>query len=485
MNKKREQDKQCYRDPYRIAEDLLTDKFMHIPEVSDDKAFGPEERDGAAFTLVYWQGDFYRWQDGCYYRISDSDMRATVTQHMQGLKDRAEDDTQDVRITTGNVNNVLLCLKAKIHIPSDREANSWADCREKVGIYSIAFNNGILLYYPHEADPHPVLAKPTPHFFNVVKLLYGYDPEARCNTWLVFLDDVMQGDQGYVKLLQQWCGYLLRPDLREHKFLMCPGEGANGKGVLSEVVEAFVGVDNCSHVSLARFSDPFALYGTLGRLVNITSESSHLIDNEGESLLKAYVAGDRFTFERKFKDPIHAVPTAKVMISTNSLPRFNDKTQGIWRRILLVPFGKTIPESAQIKGLAQEIIKTELPGIFNWALQGLASLNKENGFSVPRNNSELLEDYRRDSDPTRAFLTENYTYSPNALGVPCKDVYAEYKTYCDENGCRPTSSRNFGQQVRRIFPEITRGRPGSGNSRPWIYEGLVAVTSQTSQGTLI
>jgi putative DNA primase/helicase len=281
-------------------------------------------------------------------------------------------------------------------------------------------------------------------------------------------------------LLQQWCGYLFRPDLREQKFLLCTGEGANGKGVFFEVVQALVGEENCSQVGLSRFNSPFALYETLGKVVNLTNESSHIIEDESENVLKSIVAGDRFTFERKFKEAVSAKPTAKIMIATNSLPRFNDKTLGIWRRILLIPFDKTIAEENQIKHFA-DLLKEELPGILNWALEGLRKLDNAGRFTIPNSHAEFIEQYRRDSDPTRAFLLENYTTSPNGEDIGCTELYNAYKKFCEENGFHFMSNSTFGQQVRRIFPEIDKIRTGPRGNRENVYRGLVSCVSQVSQ----
>jgi len=165
------------------------------------------------------------------------------------------------------------------------------------------------------------------------------------------------------------------------------------------------------------------------------------------------------------------------MIATNAPPRFNDKTEGIWRRILYVPFDRVIPDELQKKNLAEQL-KGELPGILNWALGGLQKLNDASGFVIPEKTKELLEEYRRDSDPARAFLLEKYTFSPDAWGVNCTELYNEYKQYCVENGCRPMGNRLFGRQVRRVFPKIKRGRPGGRDDREWVYQGLVSQVSQ-------
>lgn len=458
-------------DPYNLALSFLND-YVHV----DGDMLGKHQ---SYFTVRKWRGEYYVWRDGRYRRVSDDTVRANITHWLQlNQTTRPGGAPVNLRVTGTLVSNVLLNMDPLILIRETCELNSWLDDQEHPRV--ILVRNGLLSLGGLDRGEAPVLMQHTPAYFSLTCLPFDYDPAGNCPTWRAFLADIMQDDAELIDLLQQWVGYLFRPDLRAQKFLLCVGEGANGKGVFFEVVQALVGTENCSQVGLARFGNPFALYATLGKVVNATNESSHIIEEEAESILKSFVAGDRFTFERKFRDPVQAVPTAKVMISTNALPRFTDKTMGIWRRILLVPFEKTIPEESQVKNLAGEIIATELPGVFNWALEGLRKLHRM-GFTLPDKSKGLLEEYRRDADPARAFLLENYLYSPNAYGVECNTLYGEYKTWCESNGCYALSNRQFGKQVRRVFPGVDRERPGSGDSRPWIYRGLVAITSQTSQ----
>lgn len=452
-----------YTDSDYIAGGLLNSDFVYDP--------GGKSLQGGAYTLRSWRGDFYIWQEGRYIRTSNDEMQRIITQHIQTLNESAiVDREQQIAITSQRINNVMLCLKGRIGIVEQTELGSWPDGREKL-ITTIAVKNGLLML--DRKGGQPVLTKHTPDYFTFTKLPYGYDPEAKCERWEDFLNDVMLGREEYMLLLKQWAGYLFRPDLREQKFILCCGEGANGKGVFFEVIGALVGAENCSEVPLTRFSQRFALYGTLGKVVNMTNESSHIIADEAETMLKSYVAGDRFTFERKFREPLNnVVPTAKIMIATNALPRFNDKTHGIWRRILLVPFDKVIPPEAQIKDLAEQI-KRELPGILNWAIEGLQSLNSAGGFTIPENSNQLIEDYRREADPARAFLCENYRQSTNDEST-CSGLYDEYKQYCLDNGFKPMSNTTFGQQVKRVFPKVERVRIGGRDNREWVYQGLVS-----------
>ncbi|NWW66159.1 RFX5 protein, partial [Ifrita kowaldi] len=59
--------------------------------------------------------------------------------------------------------------------------------------------------------------------------------------------------------------------------------------------------------------------------------------------------------------------------------------------------------------------------------------------------------------------------------LPKQDVYDAYKRYCDNLGCRPLSTANFGKIIREIFPNIKARRLGGrGQSK---YPSLKTVVS--------
>jgi len=447
----------AYTDPTRLASMFLDDYIW----TADEEDPQPET---SFYILRRWHETYFLWKDGRYIELADDTVKQIVTVYLQQYAaDIRAAEQVILQVTRNFVANVLTNIQPKIHIGETKKFNSFLSGDDQ-GHY-LCLKNRLLNLRTRELLPH------TPNYFSTVCLPYEFDKDATCPDWLIFLDDVMEGHQEYITLLQEWCGYLFRPDLRAQKFLLCTGQGSNGKGVFFELIQALVGEENCSQVGLSRFNNPFALHETLGKVVNVTNESSHLIEDEAENILKTLVAGDRFTFERKFKDAVSFVPTAKIMIATNSLPRFNDKTQGIWRRLLLVPFDKVIPESAQIEQLAT-ILREELSGILNWSLAGLDRLNAQ-GFTKPAGQAGLIEEYRRDADPARAFLLDNYEDSLNGEQIPCLEIYKTYCAYCDNNGCYALNERSFGKEVRRIFPQVERQRIGRGMDREYVYRRLV------------
>ncbi len=444
-------------DPYGIAEQFLVAHYTQDPESPIAKEL----------WLRWWRGEWLAYQDGAYSSMTADELKAGIVGFLR---------EQNITLSVQYVNAIVLALTHLCLVDSKQELNTWMEGINGAEVITAA--NGNISLSDRDTDDKPLLLSHAAKYLTLSRLPYPYDPAADCPLWRTFLSDVMLDRQDYILLLQEFLGYLFRRDLREQRFLLCTGPGSNGKGVFAEVVEGVVGPENVSHVPLALFGDKFALHSTVGKRANITSEAIHVIDEQPESILKSFVAGDAMTFERKFRDPVNMLPTAKVIVFTNALPRFSDRTWGLWRRILMVPFDKVVADKDQIKGLATELMK-ERPGILNWVIEGLGRLNRNGGFAIPQSHAAMLEEYRRDSDPARAFLCETYQASSNGEHIATDRAYTAYRQWCEANGYRPLGERQFGKDVRRIFPGVSRKRAGSRDDRRYVYQGLMDLQSDS------
>src|SRR5262249_40607785 len=158
----------------------------------------------------------------------------------------------------------------------------------------------------------------------------------------------------------------------QQKFFMFEGSGGNGKGVVTNSLTRVLGVENVSALSLHRFGGPHELVVILGKLVNITTELK-ASDKVAEHVLKQLTGSDAITFNPKYKEPFSAKPTAKIILVTNERPQFTDRSDGLWRRLIILPFPVTISEDRRNVHLEDELA-AELPGILNWAIAGARSL---------------------------------------------------------------------------------------------------------------
>jgi putative DNA primase/helicase len=159
-----------------------------------------------------------------------------------------------------------------------------------------------------------------------------------------------------------------------------------------------------------------------------------------------------------------------LILATNNRPPLGDRSQGLWRRLLLVPFRVFIPEEKQDRELARKL-RGELPGIVNWALEGLVRLRQQGHFTESKVGLEALKDYRLESNPARMFLADYCSARPGGR-IRVNEVYDFYKLFCRIEGFTALNGKAFGKEVRRQFPQVKRSRPVIDGQRVYAYEGL-------------
>ena len=381
------------------------------------------------------------------------------------------------KINTALVTNVELALASVTVWPGAVEPPAWWDggklCRRNL----IALSNGLLELDALFAGKAEVLLSHTPRWFSSVCLPYPFDADADCPHWLALLQRNLEADKDRIALLQEWFGYCLTPDTSRQKFMVFEGEGSNGKSVVCAVLEAMLGVENCSHVPLEVFGERFQLTPAIGKLANIASEVGEL-DKAAEGFLKSFTSGDPMQFDRKHKPPIQAVPTARLVLSTNNRPRFSDRSGGLWRRMILMPFRVAIAEDDPARVFGMDKVKWweesgELPGVLNWALTGLDRLRQQDGFTKSQVCEQALAEYRFENNPARMFLAEKCREAPEQQSA-CGVLYQAYRNWCQSNGYSPLADRSFGKEVKRVFPKAERREIGSRGSREYVYCGLAA-----------
>ncbi len=420
-------------------------------------------------TLRYFRGDWWTWNGRCYREMLKEDLEARVARFIT--------DIPNCDVTVYFVSSTVKTLTGQCLVPASSAPPVWLkdDFKVQASGHVIAFSNGLLDFDALLRGENVELSAHTPKFFTQIALPYPFDPTAECPEWLAFLNHNLEEDNERIAVLQEFVGYCLCWDVRYHKFLMLEGESHTGKSTFTEVVTALLGEDNVSNVPLEALGQRFALYPTLGKLANITSEIGE-IDSVAEGILKAFIAGDRMQFEGKYKPPIMARPTARLIVATNNRPRFLDRSEGIWRRMILVEWNRVIPEAERDRDLRERIKENELPGVFRWTLAGLARLLDQGRFTQARAVEDAIADYRLESNPAREFLVENYEENP-AREQYTKKIYKEYVQWCEDSGYRPLSDRKFGKEVQRAFPQAQRCRVRDElGQRCYAYHGIAPKT---------
>lgn len=444
----------------------------------------------AGGEIKNWHGIWYTWTKdrGCWREIDVENLRGklweSIEEEFERLN-RVEIENRDPekgppikrRVTQSLLGNVLGATLGNriVRGSSSDMLGSWTGSNRSRHRHFIAMKNGLfdLEAYIGGKDRSVWLLPHTPDWFSTVRLPYPVDENATCPKWQTFLGTSLGWDPERIAILQEWAGYMLVADTSQQRFLVLIGEGANGKSVYCAGITAMLGMENCSFVPLEMLGQRFGATPTLGKLANICPDANE-IDRAAEGFLKQFTAGDAYTFDRKGREPISAIPTARLMIACNAHPRFHDRTDGMRRREILMPFLVQIPQADRIIGMDKTEwweAAGELPGIFMWAVEGLARLRQRGTFTRSKVCDEAMDELRGELNPAKTFLQEHFE-ADRAAAVPCQTAYAAYVHWSDQNGHRALSNAQFGKEVARVFPDAARCSSGGRISRQYVYQGI-------------
>jgi len=255
--------------------------------------------------------------------------------------------------------------------------------------------------------------------------------------------------------VQEYIGYTLLPDARFQLAQIWLGSGANGKGTLANIVQALHGRYSAASPSKL---DGFHAATTLGASLIYCDEAPP--QNWCEQTIKSMIAGEAISIDRKYMAPITARITGKWLILANHIPVVKDQSHGFWRRFDIVPFSAEIPASERNPLLANHIIKHELTGVLNWALEGLQRLLARGRFDAtpPAAMDAATQAARTETNSVHAWVNEAAIERTTTVDTSKAEVYTTYAVWCRENGMIPFSSPRFWKRLPDSVGAVTEGR---------------------------
>ena len=277
-----------------------------------------------------------------------------------------------------------------------------------------------------------------------------------CPLWFAFLDRMFGGDGQIIDFLQRWCGYGLSGLIRDHKFLLLHGTGANGKGTLLNTIAAILG-DYAASASIDLLLESYVdrhptelarLDGIRLLLIPETKEGKRW----DEAKLKSLTGGDRITARFMRKDEFEFVPQFKPMISGNHKPQLRTVDEAIRRRLLLLGCTVTIPPDQRDPNLAVKL-QTEYPAILRWMIEGFSHyLNI--GLNPPASILATTDDYLAGQDDIAQWIDERT--KPLGYGSTLgATLFADWSPWKTLRGEPPGPARVFYDKLEaKGFPKI-------------------------------
>lgn len=289
-----------------------------------------------------------------------------------------------------------------------------------------------------------------------------------------FLSQLWQKDEQSIATLQEWFGYMLTPDTRQHKILMLVGPKRSGKGTIARILRELVGPENTASPTLASLGTNFSLWPLLGKTVALIHDArlSGRTDAAVVTERLLSISGkDAQTIDRKFLSPVTTKMMVRFMVLTNELPKLADSSGALPGRMIVLRLTESF-FGREDKTLTDRLL-TELPGILLWSIAGWEQLHERGHFEQPMTGKEMLEDLENLSSPVGAFVRERCRVGPGG-SVEKKALFDAWKRWCEgQNREHPGDAATFGRNLRAVVPNLGESYQRTGSAgRVYVYEGI-------------
>lgn len=425
---------------------------------------------GGTALLIHSRGDIYQWPGGAWRLMAPADMEAAVYAYLEGGHCLVKKGREAFAPNRARVGEVTAAARAATHVAGHKELPCWLeecegdpDARDMLVV-----SNGNLHLPTRTLLPH------TPRLFTLTRLLFAYDANAEPPMqWLRFLHELWPDDRESIAVLQEWFGYLLTSDSSRQKILMIVGPKRAGKGTIARVLRALLGAENCAGPTLASLATNFGLQPLIGKLLAIINDARLGTRPDQQVLAERMLSisgEDALTIDRKYGEAWTGRLGVRFMILTNELPRITDTSGALASRFVVLRLTRSWL-GAEDLGLADRLMQ-ELPGILNWALNGLTRLRSRGQFRQPAAALALVQELEDLTSPVGAFLRESCVVAPSAQ-VSCGQLFQIWRIWCHAHGREhPGTEATFGRDLRAVLPDLQVVQPRVDGRQRRFYRGI-------------
>lgn len=413
--------------------------------------------------LVDFSGAAYWWNGQKWEFAEDSLMRRYVGESM--VRAMGQDGP---KVTQSRINGTLAVMRDRL---------------DRMGAINpvsrlVFFRNGALDVDTGELMPH------SPDNRNSNVLSCDYSPSASCKVWQAWLAEIFASDLERVQLLQEIIGWsLITDNLGIQKAPIFIGAQRAGKGTILHVVSTLLN-DAAGAFQLPNLDNDKVLAGMTQRNVVIdydTASPDKKNSRQIVGLFKAITANEPVSVKLLYTQvPFQGALNCKLLLASNSVPTMWDDSTATANRWLPLVFDRSFL-GAEDTTLSKRLVE-ELPGIAQWALEGLRRLMSNGRFTMPESSLYEMDYMVESGSPVTRFMEEECVFEQTAR-VADNALWSRYQQWCIANGMEQMKRKNFlqafkdasvSQGVRsaksvRIGEGIYRGFHGV-NVKPVVFE---------------
>lgn len=333
------------------------------------------------------------------------------------------------------INEIFNLLKDDLRIAmTDQQCNPYSRF--------INFQNGMFSIDEQQLYPHD------PRYMSTVQLPHKYE-DNNLQPEDIQLVDLMRQAQladDDIEMLLDYIAYSMTT-ANNMKCFMCLVGGSNtGKSTLINMVNALVGKQYRSALSIQDMAVRFYPAQLKDKLINTCADNSSLALNDIGNL-KKITGNDEIMYEDKGCKPYFFLPFAKLWFSFNTMPlQLEDRSDAFWERLRILEMDKKLVlNQIYVDDLCSpESISAIIPVLCR-RLQHMKKIK-------PSKKSKALSDrLRSDSDSIHSFVSTQIERSTNyADYISKEDMYDMYTRFCMREDRQPHKRIHFNRSLEAL-----------------------------------
>jgi putative DNA primase/helicase len=281
-----------------------------------------------------------------------------------------------------------------------------------------------------------------------------YRAGASAPVWDTFLNRITGADRSLAGFLQRAVGYSLTGSTSEEKLFFAHGPAASGKSTFLEAIRAVMGeyAVSADFDTFLRRTGGGGVRNDLARLAGARFVTGVEVDRGREfaaATVKQLTGGDTISARYLYREFFDFQPQFKLWLAGNDRPRVDADDEGMWRRILQLPFTHSIPPKERDPHLKQQLRYDPdvQAAILTWAVEGCLAW-QQHGLEVPDIVSGYTQEYRQENDPVADFLADACELGDH-LQASRAAVRAAYQRWAVTNGERQLEPRQLATALKR------------------------------------
>lgn len=271
--------------------------------------------------------------------------------------------------------------------------------------------------------------------------------------WEDSLELFFCGDKALIEYVQQVVGMAAVGKVYQEHLIIAYGGGANGKSTFWNTIARVLGTYsgklsaetltmNCKRNVKPEMAE------LKGKRLIIASEMEEGM-RLNTSIVKQLCSTDEIFAEKKYKAPFSFTPSHTLVLYTNHLPKVGANDEGIWRRLIVIPFNAKITGKSDIKNYADYLYENAGSYIMQWIIEGAKkAIDLNFKTPLPKVVEDAIEAYREDNDWLGRFINECCDVD-DSYKEKSGEFYQQYRAYCLQNGEYVRSTTDFYSSVEK------------------------------------